>query len=165
MRQAFMAFFLLLSCKNEPVPHEDHRTVTTPGGSCGLWHETMGNPPSITYVTATCSDGLSCAGIAYVIAQPADTTGRYFHTCLPASALTCDFSGNPCPAQFSCAMGYGMPSTGACIHTCKANSDCPDSYQICDSESCTVLACEINIDGGSNCWAGMHCQDGICRPD
>jgi len=167
MRPAVLGFLVLVSCNKgaEVAEHEEHRTVTTPGGSCGLWHESTSNPPSTTIVTATCGEGLSCTGIAYVIAQPADTTGRYFQTCLPANALTCDLSGNPCPDPFVCTIGYGMPSAGACIRTCKTSSDCPDTYQMCEAGDCTVMACEINGDGGSNCWVGMHCQDGICRPD
>jgi hypothetical protein len=146
---------------------QDNRVVTTPGGSCGVWTETKSDPPTSITVTATCGDGMSCAGVAYFISEPADHNGRAFRTCLPPNALTCDLSDNPCPDLFECVEGFGLPGTGACIHTCTKHTDCPDSYQLCDSGSCTVLFCETPTDAspGRACWEGTHCQDRICRPD
>jgi hypothetical protein len=146
---------------------DEHRVVTTPGGSCGNWDETKSDPSTIITVTATCGDGMSCVGVAYFIADPADQIGRHFKTCLPADALTCKISTNPCPAPFECVEGYGLPATGACIHTCTKHSDCPDTYQLCDSGNCTILYCDLPTDAsaGRGCWAGTHCQDRICRPD
>jgi len=167
MRLALAAFLAVLSCSNGSSPYgvEDHRVVTTPGGSCGQWDETRGNPPISVPVYAVCGDGLSCAGIAYFDYQPADLAGRDFHTCLPADALTCSIPSPPCPEPFACAVGTGLPPPGTCIYKCTTHSDCPDSYQVCHTGACMVVPCEIPVDGANTCWAGEHCQDRICRPD
>jgi hypothetical protein len=164
MRVALVGFLSLVSCSEAPnlTVLEDYRVVTTPGGSCGLWEETKSNPRTIIEVQATCGEGLSCVGLAYVHYQPADTNGRNFSTCLPANALICGPS-MPCPAPFGCDVGNGH--SGACVHNCTTHADCPDTYQLCLS-TCTVLPCDSTDAGGdTGCNAGTHCQDRICRPD
>ena len=167
MRLALVAVLALVSCSNGPPPGAipDERVVTTPGGSCGEWYEHQGNPPVQRLVDAVCGEGLSCVGIAYYDYEPTDLAGRWFRTCLPADALTCSIPSPPCPEPFVCALGAGLPSSGACIHTCTTHPDCPDTYQVCHAERCMVVPCEMPPDGGNSCWAGEHCQDRICRPD
>jgi hypothetical protein len=153
----------LVSCNRDLSPLHESRTIMTPGGVCGHWKETKG--ATTTLVDATCGEGLFCTGIAYyAVLPPGDLGGRDFETCLPANAHDCDKQSNACPEQFGCVVGFGLPSTGACIHTCSAHADCPDSYQLCDSGACTVLPCG-DSDAGGGCWEGTHCQDRICRPD
>jgi hypothetical protein len=166
MRLALAGLLVLVSCfpKDDATALHESRIVTTPGGSCGRWAETKGSPPRKTIVDATCAEGLSCVGLAYYAYEPADVHDRDFNTCLPADALRCDEPPNTCPEGFGCVVGFGMPLGGACIHHCTTHSDCPDTYQLCDSGSCTVLPCG-DLDGGGGCWEGTHCQDFICRPD
>jgi hypothetical protein len=135
MRLALVGLVALVSCSDgfKLKPIDDSRVITVPGGSCGHWQETTSNPATITFVTATCGNGMLCQGIAYAMFDPGDVGGREFHTCVPANALTCDISANPCPDPFACSIGYNMPSTGACIHECTTDADCPDKYQLCDS--------------------------------
>jgi hypothetical protein len=164
MRLALVVLLALVSCSDESARVAyDNRTVTTPGGSCGMWQETKGNPPTLVYVHATCGEGLSCDGIAFVRIEPADLPRRNFGTCLPADALTCGIPSPPCPPPFTCLVGEGIH--GACVRNCTTHSDCPDSYQICDGGICAVMPCEMPADGGNSCGTGIHCQDRICRPD
>ena len=158
-RTALAGLLVLVSCGGDNVSlqvRKEDRVVTTPGGSCGKWFETKSNPPTLTEVTATCGDGMSCTGVAYFFGAPPDQNGRYFKTCLPENALTCDEKTNPCPEPFGCAVGFGLPSTGACIHRCTTHSDCPDTYQLCDSGACVVLPCDPPTDAS----AGRGCAWG-----
>ena len=166
MRLVLVAFLALVSCSkgSDLITTEEHRVVTTPGGTCGTWQETKKDPPTFTWEDATCGDGLSCEGVAYFQGAPGDSYGRDFHTCLPANALTCDFSSNQCPPPYACATGYGIAGS-ACIHRCNLDSDCPDTYQVCVLERCTVIPCDIGDSGVDPCRSGTHCQDRICRPD
>lgn len=166
MRLALLGFLAFVSCSGDTARVADeHRVVTVPGGSCGEWDERRGNPTTLVTVKATCGEGLSCVGVAYFDYEPEDVFGRNFRTCLPEDALTCSIPVPPCPAPFTCAVGMGLPWPGACIHTCTTHADCPDSYQICRWENCTVYPCELSTDGSDPCETGTHCQDRICRPD
>ena len=169
MRFALVGLCLLVSCGDDDARQtlHEHRTVTTPGGTCGRWQETTSDPATITYVSADCDAGLFCAGTAYALARPEQTTGRDFYTCLPITALGCANSqSSQCIAPFSCQAGLTLPPEGVCIHTCTNNVDCPDTYQICDSDWCVVLPCGVPVGAGyTQCPAGTHCQDSICRPD
>jgi len=166
MRVALVGLLALVSCNQAPnlTAVEENRVVTTPGGSCGLWEETRSNPRTVIEVHATCGDGLSCVGLAYVQYQPADLNGRNFSTCLPANALACAIPSTPCPAPFGCDVGNGH--SGVCVLSCTTHADCPDTYQVCPSMTCTVLPCDPTDAGGdTGCNPGTHCQDRICRPD
>ena len=166
MRLALVGFVALVSCSGDGYTVrlvDDYRVVTTPGGSCGMWDERKSNPPTLISVKATCGEGLSCVGIAYYNYQPTDVAGRDFRTCLPDDALTCGMPSFSCPAPFACSVGGGQ---SGCIHTCTTHSDCPDTYQVCETGNCMVVPCEMPADGAANsCWTGEHCQDRICRPD
>jgi hypothetical protein len=78
MRFALVGFCVLFSCHDgESLQKLDENlTITTPGGTCGNWQETNGDPPTTTHVIAYCASGMNCMGSAYVFANPIDTMGR-----------------------------------------------------------------------------------------
>jgi hypothetical protein len=155
MRPLLACLLAVVSCfpNNDSGTREENRVVTTPGGSCGYWRETQGSWTIV--VNATCGGGMSCAGTAYYASQPGDLGGRNFQTCLPPEAFNCGDQPQVCPETFACVVRWGLPPGGACIHTCTKHTDCPDSYQVCFSERCTVQPCGDN-DGGGDCWDGTQ---------